>query len=105
MKTMTTEEAKDLAAQEFAHGDFQQLLGYLISGGDILKFQEVEDRAMQIYAYSQAKESFNAGVELVNQDWHNQEFCVGKTCLCNGIKLKYTNFDEWLFQKIGKILP
>lgn len=58
---LTTEEAKDLAAQEFKHGDFQQLLGYLISGGDILEFQEIEDRAMQIYtdaAYNDAKEVY-----------------------------------------------
>tara|TARA_R110000850_G_scaffold34024_5_gene92283 strand:- start:36 stop:263 length:228 start_codon:yes stop_codon:yes gene_type:complete len=42
------------------------------------------------------KKAFNDGCELINQEWHEAEFCIGEKCGCKGVKLDYDNFDEWM---------
>ena len=54
--------------------------------------------AIRSFSLEDLKKAFEAGDELVNQDWHEQEFCIGERCRCKGVKLKYSNFDEWVFQ-------
>ena len=44
------------------------------------------------------KKAFNDGCELINQEWHEAEFCIGERCGCKGVKLDYENFDEWVYK-------
>lgn len=37
-KSEQQQAAKDQAASEYGHGDFQQALGYLVAGGDVMEF-------------------------------------------------------------------
>lgn len=67
MNNEKLQAAKDQAAREYGHGDFQQALGYLVAGGDVMEFQDIEDRAMEIYA-----EKVNGlSIEIVKKlsDW------------------------------------
>lgn len=61
---MELQEAKDLAAIKYGHGDFQQALGYFITENDVIEMQEIEDRAMTIYAEAKNKELIEALKEI-----------------------------------------
>lgn len=50
------------------------------------------------FSLEDLKKAFEAGDELVNQDWHEKEFCIEEGCRCGGVRLKYSNFDEWVSQ-------
>lgn len=39
--------------------------------------------------------AFEAGANLVHQEWHDQEFCRGDKCPCGNHRLSYTDFKEW----------
>lgn len=63
---------------------------------------EDKDKALHIadvrrsFTLEDLKKAFNDGCELINQEWHEYEFCIGEMCGCKGVKLDYDNFDEWL---------
>lgn len=50
------------------------------------------------FSLEDLKKAFEAGDELVSQDCHEREFCIGERCRCKGVRLKYSNFDEWVSQ-------
>jgi len=50
------------------------------------------------FSLEDLKKAFEAGDELVSQYWHEQEFCIGESCSCKGVRLKYSDFDEWVSQ-------
>jgi len=45
------------------------------------------------YSEEDVKEAFEAGIELINREWHMQEF-HGPSCKCT--PLKYQTFEEWI---------
>lgn len=45
-----------------------------------------------LYTEKDLKDAFNAGKDLIEEEWHNNEFCcVG--CKCK--PLKYRTFEDW----------
>jgi len=41
------------------------------------------------------KEAYEAGEARVEEDVHREEYCIGATCSCEGIKLDYEDFEQW----------
>lgn len=39
--------------------------------------------------------AFEAGADMVHQEWHDEEFCRGDKCSCQNQRLSYGNFKEW----------
>jgi len=48
------------------------------------------------FSVKDLEKAFNGGSELINQEWHEAEFCTGEGCRCGGVKLNYNSFDKWL---------
>jgi 1,2-phenylacetyl-CoA epoxidase catalytic subunit len=77
MNNEKLQAAKDQAAREYGHGDFQQALGYLVAGGDVMEFQDIEDRAMEIYAEMQIK-AIKEYADSFHGSGHEYWFILGK---------------------------